>query len=419
MANEDGFLTGRGMSWNIRPRKGHFQISHGGSQAETRTYLLIFPLEHFAVAIASNLETFDREFYAYKLAELVLEEDLDTPVYVADELEESIFLACEQAFSYGLSHYYWHARTLARNEKDLEEAFDFFNHTTTPASMRQNIQKTKNNLSAGIHPAAGQAFTKVGSFMAAQLEKAYGRNKLKDYHKTGPTVFFMDYVALSQASPGLKHKYQLKRRLSQMLFQWEKEWLKMGNGKIGLLYIPLDIAFDRLQDNLKTAFSSASVYPDVHEDLIRVAQFHLKNTRIQQASSFLELAHELYPNRVSPMTALASLHLWTGKTQEAGRLYHKAFAKDPNHNSLSIDQFQGIARDLIRAKKKDNLTDLAEIVTELYPDSAGIFRGLGDMFYNIGQRDTALHYYKKALKLDRKLKDVRDRIKILEKERKK
>ena len=125
MANEDGFLTGRGMSWNIRPRKGHFQISHGGSQAETRTYLLIFPLEHFAVAIASNLETFDREFYAYKLAELVLEEDLDTPVYVADELEESIFLAYEQAFSYGLSHYYWHTRTLARNEKDLEEAFDF------------------------------------------------------------------------------------------------------------------------------------------------------------------------------------------------------------------------------------------------------------------------------------------------------
>jgi len=32
---------------------------------------------------------------------------------------------------------------------------------------------------------------------------------------------------------------------------------------------------------------------------------------------------------------------------------------------------------------------------------------------------TALFYYKKALRLDRKLKDVRERIKILEKERKK
>ena len=119
------------------------------------------------------------------------------------------------------------------------------------------------------------------------------------------------------------------------------------------------------------------------------------------------------------MTALASLHLWTGKTQQAGRLYHKAFAKDPNHNSLSIDQFQGIARDLIRAKKKDNLTDLAKIVTELYPDSPRIFKGLGDMFFNLGHNHTALLYYKKALKLDRKLKDVRDKIKILEKERKK
>ena len=78
MATKDGILTGRGMSWNIRPRRGHYQISHGGSQAETKIYLLIFPLENFAVAIASNLETFDREFYAYKLAEFVLKEDLDT-----------------------------------------------------------------------------------------------------------------------------------------------------------------------------------------------------------------------------------------------------------------------------------------------------------------------------------------------------
>ena len=133
MATKDGILTGRGMSWNIRPRRGHYQISHGGSQAETKIYLLIFPLENFAVAIASNLETFDREFYAYKLAEFVLKEDLDTPVYVTDDLEESAYSACEQVFSYGLSHYFWHSRTLAKNENDLEEAFNFFNQNTDPA----------------------------------------------------------------------------------------------------------------------------------------------------------------------------------------------------------------------------------------------------------------------------------------------
>ena len=55
----------------------------------------------------------------------------------------------------------------------------------------------------------------------------------------------------------------------------------------------------------------------------------------------------------------------------------------------------------------------------LYSDSPGIIKGLGDMFYNLGQKEIALYFYKKALTLNRKLKDVRDKIKVLEKERKK
>jgi hypothetical protein len=37
------------------------------------------------------------------------------------------------------------------------------------------------------------------------------------------------------------------------------------------------------------------------------------------------------------------------------------------------------------------------------------------MFYNLGQKESALFYYKKALRLDRKLEEVRDKIKALEK----
>jgi CubicO group peptidase (beta-lactamase class C family) len=419
MATNEGILTGRGMSWSVRPRRGHFQISHGGSQAETKTYLLIFPTEKFAVAIASNLETFDREFYAYKLAEFILEEDLDTPVYVREELEESYYMACEQVFSYGLSHYFWHSRTLARNEKDLIKAFDFFNQNTDPASIRRNIGMTKNNLSAGIHPVKGEAFTKVGSFMAAQLDKAFGRKKLLEYHKTGPAAFFRDYETLAQTSPSLKKSLGFKREFRQIFFRWDRDRVKLDADEIGLFHISLDVEFSRLQNKLKTAFSRASLYPDFHEDLIRVAQFHLKNDRTQQAFSFLDLAHELYPNRISPMTGLASLHLWTGNVREARHFFHKAHAKNSAHPGVSIDQFQVLARDLINAKKVDELVALAAIIAELYPRSSGIFKGLGDMFDNLGQKDTALLYYKKALRQNRKLEDVQKKIKALEKERKK
>ena len=419
MATKKGTLTGRGMGWGVRPRRGHFQISHGGSQAETKTYLFLFPLENFAVAIASNMETFDREFYAYKLAELVLGEDLDTPVYTVDEMEQSLYSACEQVFSYGLSQYLWHSRPLASSEKDLQQAFSFFHQNVDPAALRRDAQTSKNNISAGVDPATGQAFIKMGSFMASQLEKAFGRDKLQEYHKTGPIAFFGDYLTLTEGSSALNKLYRFKRRFSQLLSRWNRDWAKWDTDNTRIYPIPLDVEFGPLQEKLKTAFLRSSLYPDFHQDLIRMAQFHLKNNRTQQAFSFLNLAHELYPNRIEPMVALASHHIWTGNASEARRFFRMAHAKDPSHPGVSIARLQSLARDLLNADKQGHLTDLAEIVTDLYADSPGITKGLGDMFYNLGQKDRALQYYKKALKLDPKLKDVRDKIKTLEKERKK
>jgi CubicO group peptidase (beta-lactamase class C family) len=56
MAIREGKLTGYGMGWRVMPWRGHFQVGHGGSQPETRTQIIIFPKENFAVSIASNLE---------------------------------------------------------------------------------------------------------------------------------------------------------------------------------------------------------------------------------------------------------------------------------------------------------------------------------------------------------------------------
>jgi len=419
MATDDGILTGRGMSWTVRPIRGHFQISHGGSQSETKTYLFLFPLEKFAVAIASNMETFDREYYAYKLAELVLEEDLDTPVYLTNKKEEPLYSACEQVFSYGLSYYLWQSRTMASSKNDLRDAFAFFNQNVAPAATRRDAQTTKDNIFVGIHPIAGQAFTKIGSFMAYQLGNAYGGDKLRNYHKTGPLSFFMDYLAVSQAFPPGQHDFRFTRRIRQMLSRWEKDWAGAAPDDTRCRQIPLDADFMKLSQTLSQAFSPSSLYPDFHENLLRVAQFHLKNNRSQQALSFLDLAHALYPNRIPPILALASLHLWMGNAREARRLFLEAQAKEPSHPGVSIDQFQRMARDLIRADKGNELSALAVIVTDLYPRSPGLFKGLGDMFYKLGQTDTALIYYKKALKLDHKRKDVRDKIKSLEKKEKK
>ncbi|MFQ5722367.1 MAG: serine hydrolase domain-containing protein, partial [Candidatus Aminicenantales bacterium] len=76
MVTKGGLRTGYGMGWGVRPWHGHFKVSHGGSQPETRTYILLLPLEKMAIAIASNLERINLMPYIIRLAELVLDEDL-------------------------------------------------------------------------------------------------------------------------------------------------------------------------------------------------------------------------------------------------------------------------------------------------------------------------------------------------------
>ena len=153
MATTSRYFTGYGMGWTVRPWKGHFQVSHGGSQAETKTYLLIFPTEKFAVAIAAKLEGADLMPYVKRLAGLVLDEDLDSSAYLPDKAERIIFKACSDIFSYGLSRYAYFGKSINENESDVKQAFIFFNNYTDTNLIKKDAEKNRNMLNAGIHPA--------------------------------------------------------------------------------------------------------------------------------------------------------------------------------------------------------------------------------------------------------------------------
>jgi CubicO group peptidase (beta-lactamase class C family) len=419
LATGDGILTGKGLCWNVSPWKGHFQIFHGGSQQETRTFLMIFPQEKFALAVASNMENFDRELYVKKIADFILEEDLDTPTYVSDERQESLYAACEQAFSYGLSQYEWHKRPLALNTDEIKKAFSYFNQNVSLTALRRNPGLTKSRMSLGIHPIAQQAFIKVGSFMASVLDKTLGREKLHSYHKTGPIAFFTDYARLTQNLPPSNQAYKLSSPFEKMLFQWEKDRAKIFADDMFNFSIPFDVDFEELRLDLEQSLSGSSLYPDFHQDMIRAAQYHLQHNDPQQALLFLKLAVELYPNRADPWASLASLYIWTGNGKEAKRCFMKTFAQNPDHPGASSYRFIELARNLVNARKFEQLHVLAEIAAELHPRSWELLRDLGDTFLRIGQKEAAFQYYKKAFKLNPEFKEGRQKIKALEKELKK
>lgn len=61
---------------NIRDYKGLKTIEHNGADAGFRTSMVVFPKEDLVVSVFSNIGTFKPEYYAKKIAELFIDEDL-------------------------------------------------------------------------------------------------------------------------------------------------------------------------------------------------------------------------------------------------------------------------------------------------------------------------------------------------------
>jgi CubicO group peptidase (beta-lactamase class C family)/tetratricopeptide (TPR) repeat protein len=419
MATREGLYTEYGMGWRVSPWRGHFMVSHGGSQPETRTHVLIFPAEDFAVAIASNREGLDLMPYVRRLAELVLDEDLDSSAYVSDKAGQVIYDACNSTFSYGMSRFDWYGRHTAKDEQDLAKAFAYFNKHVDENALRRNFKEAKKRIDGGFHPVSNQAAVKVGSFMASSLQEALGEDILLSYYKSGPLAFFSDYIKISKKWPSSRKQYRFTKNLTKLISRWEKDWNATYTDHIRDLFITVHTDFDVLGPELKKTFAQASLYPDFIEDMERVGQYSLEKNEMQKSLDIFKLSNELYPNSPASRSNLAAAHIWTGSVEEARRLFKEAFALDPEHRSVSVNRFFNLARQLERARKKKEIFALADIAMELYPKNAELHKNVADIYLNSGLKTRAIHFYKKALEIDPELEAARKILEKLEKEKKK
>jgi CubicO group peptidase (beta-lactamase class C family) len=419
MATREGRFTGYGMGWSVRPWRGHFQVSHGGSQPETRTHLLIFPAENFSIAVASNLEGVSLTPYFRRLAELVLEEDLDTIAYVSDAAEQVIHDNCVRIFSYGMSSFDWHGTPISKDEEELAGAFSYFNEYFDKEIIKKDFKDTKKKIEDGFHPVAEQALIKVGSFMASALKESLGEERLEDYYQTGPLAFFNDYIKISKNWPSSRKNYKFPEGFTRLISGWEKDWAATYTEYVRNLFITVNTDFDELGPRLKKTFSGASLYPDFTRDMERVGQHFLGKEDTQKSFNIFNLCRELYPDSPLALSNLGSAYIWMGKVDEAQKLFKKAYALNPDHSSVSLNQFRYLGRRLENAKKMKEIFALGEIALELYPKSAELHEEIGDIYQEAGQKEKARIYYKKALELDPKLEEAKKKLEQLEKEKKK
>ena len=417
MATRDGRSTGYGMGWGARPWRGHFQVSHGGSQPETRTRLLIFPKERFAIAIASNLERLNLMPYVRRLAELVLEEDLDSSVYVSDEPGQVIYDCCADVFSYGMSRYDWHGKDVFRDDKELARAFSYFDKNVKKNAIEKNIKDAKKKIDDGFHPISNQAFIKIGAFMASALKENLGENKFHSYHKNGPLSFFKDYIEISSQWPSDKNKFKFSEGFSELISDWTKEWSTVYTDSIRNLFITIKTDFTEWIPSLTEAFSGSGLYPDFSREMGDSGLYHLWNNETELSLQIFNLCYHLYPRSPASASNLAAAHLWTGNVVDARKYFKEAFALDPGDPSVSLDHFSLIASQLERSKKIEDVFTLADIALELYPKNAELHLEVGNMYSKTGNLEKARSFYKKALELDPKLEEAKKNLAELKKKK--
>jgi CubicO group peptidase (beta-lactamase class C family) len=410
MVLKNGHYTFYGMGWNVRPLNGHFRIHHGGSQAETKTFLLILPTERFAIAIASNMESFDRLFYVTRLSELVLGEDLELETYVSDKAGKVMFDTCREVFAHGLSSYDWNQRHTAQNNRDLAESFSYFQQNVNSGALRRDFKSTRARIDDGFHPVGNEAMIKVGSFMASALDTSYGRERLGSYHKSGPLAFFSDYIKISGAWPSSQSQYQLTETFAEKISTWKKEWETVYTAEIQNMSISPRMDLENVSGRLKHTFSGKEIYPDYSQDLARISRYFLRDGAHDKAFAALNLGVALYPDSPGPLAHLGEAYIWTGGLDPAVKLYKRTKALDPDYPDLRLTHFYDLARQLIESGKENRIFTALGVAEVLFPQNAKLHLDIGDLYIEVGDRGKAIAYYKKALEIAPKYKEAQEKL---------
>ncbi len=399
MAIRVGRLTGYGMGWIVLPWKGHFQVSHGGSQPETRTYLTIFPNELFAIAVAANLEGADLMPYVRRLAELVLKEDLDSAAYLPDVSEQIQYDTCAQMASYGMSHFDYFGRDLADDPSDLRASFAWLREKLDTGAIRKDPKAARAKLNVGFHPAAGRPLTRIGVYMAAVLQEAYGQDRNRAYREN-PLCFFTDYQELAEKP------FMIPSELDRLVREWQRDWDVTYTDYERRLHITPDMDFNALGSRLKGRFSGARICPDFSLPIVSVADHFLDSTEIANSREVLDLGSALYPHHPAILLGVAAIHLIQGDEATARRLYPRRHELQP----IPLAHFEDQVTRLLAAEKFRELTVMTEIAVELYPKNVRLHAEIGALYLRMGEKQLAGRYLQKALELDPGYPGIREKL---------
>jgi len=295
MSTRDGRLTNYAMGWETTPFNGRYILTHSGGQQETTTLLYVLPRRKLALAIGMNFESGNPGLYLDRLFQLVTGTPFLLSLYSGDRAKSSLAEGINNTFNYGLAYFEHFQKPMTADPGELAKAFAYFNESVDLNQIKANPQDATKKIREGVHPAAQQAFTKVGSYMAAKLAEKYGAAKLDSYAALGGLVFLEDYLALAKTDTTIAKEFQTSEELRAIVSALASDWRRTDTEYVRKLALSTGTDLDVVGKNLRESFKGASIYPNLVDGLFAVTRQSVLSHDSAKAVKASQLAFELYP----------------------------------------------------------------------------------------------------------------------------
>ncbi|HVS30088.1 MAG TPA: serine hydrolase [Thermoanaerobaculia bacterium] len=372
LTTRGGTATRYGLGWSVTPAGGRFRAAHGGSQQETRTELLYLPRQKFAVALATNLEGANLSIFLDRLALLFLGDSWNAGFFLPDRAESAIATALGSAWNNGLGYYDRYGKALSNDATELRAAFRYFNDAVKRDRLAR-IEGSDTILDRGRHPAAGQPFIKVGSYMARRL--AASGADLERYHREGELVFFRDYIDLYRRDRSIPRQYRFDKPAEDLIRTWAADWSRVWTDDVKRLTAS-DLVDPAIADRLRSMFRGASITPDFSRGLVGASEAAAQQGNIERAMTLSAVALDLYPESEAANGLAGVFAVLQGRRDSARTLLDKSAKLNPR--GYTARQNLTPIVDFLTGTNPDAARALAEEFARLHPQAAEPKKPAGD-----------------------------------------
>ncbi|WP_162555977.1 tetratricopeptide repeat protein [Reichenbachiella versicolor] len=142
------------------------------------------------------------------------------------------------------------------------------------------------------------------------------------------------------------------------------------------------------------------LYPNEKSHVLNLGRIMISNDRLTEAKEFLEESVKVNPDEEELFILLAEVYRKNGDPEKALQSLKVPFGSSSVDLNAKIRTLAGYLGMLPNEKLNDPLMVLGEILVGTHPDSYQALAMIGDLHYNVQEKEQARSYYLKAVKID-------------------